>query len=55
MPSDEKADHRSQAEKFADLARELECDQSGKKFEAAFGKIVPPKRGEKSSDGPAES
>ena len=28
MSSDDKPDPRSQAEKFADLARELECDES---------------------------
>lgn len=33
MAKDETPDPRTQAEKFADLARELECDES----EEAFG------------------
>ena len=53
MPKDAAPAPRIQAEKFADLARELECDESPEAFEAAFGKIVPPKReGEKAAPKP---
>lgn len=38
------ADRRAQAARFRETARELEADETGKAFEQAFGKIVPPKR-----------
>lgn len=37
-PKDEKPQH----ERFKEAARELGADESGEKFERAFGKIVPP-------------
>jgi hypothetical protein len=35
---------KEQARRFRDAAREIGADETGKAFEAAFGKIVPPKR-----------
>ena len=52
---DDDPDPRTQDERFADLARELECDESPEAFDAAFEKIVPPKRGGKRSEAATES
>jgi hypothetical protein len=38
-----KASGKDQAERFIETARELGCDESEERFEAAFRKIVPPK------------
>ena len=35
---------KAQTKRFIDKARELEADETGKRFERALGKIVPPKR-----------
>jgi hypothetical protein len=35
---------KAQIERFKETARKLECDETGKAFERAFAKIVPPKR-----------
>lgn len=35
---------QTQKERFVETARELEVDESGETFEAAFGKLVPPKK-----------
>ena len=40
MPSNEKPDPRSQAEKFADLARELECDESEEGFDERLKQLA---------------
>lgn len=37
-------DPAKQHERFKELAREVGADESGEKFERAFGKIVPPKK-----------
>jgi hypothetical protein len=37
-----KPDEKPQHERFKEAAREHGADESGKKFERAFGKIVPP-------------
>jgi hypothetical protein len=42
-PPKEKAE-KPQIQRFKDLARELECDETGEAFERAFAKIVPAKR-----------
>lgn len=34
---------KSQRQRFIEAAKELEADETGKAFEDAFGKIVPPK------------
>lgn len=39
-PEEPKAQH----ERFKETAREHGADESGKEFERAFGKIVPPKK-----------
>jgi hypothetical protein len=38
-----KAKSQSQKERFIETARKLEADESGKKFESAFVKLIPPK------------
>lgn len=38
---------KPQHERFKEVAREHGADESGEKFEQAFGKIVPPKKPEK--------
>lgn len=38
---------KPQHERFKEAAREIEADESGKKFEEAFGRIVPPVKPEK--------
>ena len=35
---------KSQRERFIEKAREIEADESGKAFERAFKKIIPPAR-----------
>lgn len=35
---------KPQHERFKEAAREIGADESGKAFEGAFGKIVPPKK-----------
>lgn len=35
---------KPQHDRFKEAAREIGADESGKAFEKAFGKIVPPKR-----------
>ena len=40
-------DDKLQAERFKEAARKLGADETGKAFEDAFGKIVPPKRKER--------
>lgn len=42
-------DERPQSERFIEIARELEADETGQAFERAFGKIVPPKTREQSA------
>ena len=37
---DPKLDSRTQAEKFADLARELECDESEEGFDERLGRLA---------------
>ncbi len=37
-------DPRTQAEKFADLARELECDEDEGRFEERLRKLAPTSR-----------
>lgn len=37
-------DPKTQHERFKEAAREHGADESGKEFERAFGKIVPPKK-----------
>lgn len=37
-----KPDNKAKTEKFIETARGLECDETGKKFEEAFDKIIPP-------------
>lgn len=37
-------DPKTQHERFKETAREHEADESGKAFESAFKKIVPPRR-----------
>ncbi len=37
----------NQRARFITKARELECDESGKPFESAFKRIVPPKKPKK--------
>lgn len=39
VPKDQKA----QSERFIETAREIRADESGKSFEKAFRKVVPPK------------
>ena len=39
-----KQDEKAQSERFIEKARELEADMSGKAFERALKKIVPPKK-----------
>lgn len=39
-----KPDETPQRERFIEKARELECDESGKTFERAFAKMVPPNK-----------
>jgi hypothetical protein len=36
-------DPKEQFKRFVETARELEVDESGKEFERAFKKVVPPK------------
>ena len=45
-----KPDDKSQKERFIETARELEADESGKAFDRAFKRIVPPKRCRKESN-----
>lgn len=47
----EPKDDRPQADKFKDLARELECDEDEAAFEETVRKVATP---QKSSDGPAD-
>jgi len=42
--ADPKDTPEAQHERFKELAREVGADKSGKKFEEAFDKIVPPKK-----------
>lgn len=44
MPKPQPPKDKSQAERFAETAREHDADESGERFERAFGKIVPPKK-----------
>lgn len=47
-------DARSQADKFRDLARELECDEDEKRFDDALrrvGSASPPEKGDKPKKG----
>lgn len=49
-PSGKKAkplSQKEQSERFKETARKLEADESGKPFERALKKIVPPKQGQK--------
>lgn len=43
MNSQTKSGDKDQRKRFEDAAREHGADESGKKFERAFGKILPPK------------
>lgn len=43
-PEEMSDEARAQHKRFKEAAREHGADESGKKFEEAFGKIVPPKR-----------
>lgn len=49
MPKKKPADpnEKPQHERFKETAREHGTDESGKEFERAFGKIVPPAKPEK--------
>lgn len=38
---------KAQSERFRETARELDADESHESFEAAFGKLVPPKGGQR--------
>jgi hypothetical protein len=38
-----KLDDDERHERFIDMAREVEADESGKAFDRAFRKVVPPK------------
>jgi hypothetical protein len=40
MSNDETPDTRTQAEKFADLARELECDESDEAFDERLKRLA---------------
>ncbi|MCK5744787.1 MAG: hypothetical protein KAH44_01160 [Oricola sp.] len=42
MPKKSKADNRTQRQKFADLAREVECDESEAAFNSALSKLAGP-------------
>lgn len=46
MPKKKAADpnEKPQHDRFKEAAREHGADESGKKFEQAFGKIVPPRK-----------
>lgn len=44
-----KKDEKPQSERFKDMARQVEADESGEAFERAFRKIVEPKLPEKRS------
>lgn len=37
-----KPDDKEQSERFIEKAREIEADESGKSFERAIGRVVPP-------------
>jgi hypothetical protein len=41
---DKKNTDTEQSERFTETARRLEVDESGKAFERAFTKLVPPKK-----------
>lgn len=43
-PKSRKSDDTDQSARFIEVARALGVDESGKTFEAAFSKLVPPKR-----------
>jgi hypothetical protein len=47
-------DPKTQAEKFADLARELECDEDEARFKAAVRKIGTAPRPEKAKEPPTD-
>lgn len=51
MPAKKPPDpnEKPQHERFEELAREVGADESGEKFERAFGKIVPPSNPPKKS------
>lgn len=49
MP-DEAPDTRTQHEKFADMARELECDESEERFLERFRAIAPARTESKKKD-----
>ena len=42
MPKKSKADNRTQRQKFADLAREVECDENEGAFEEKLKRIAKP-------------
>ena len=42
---DAKPPRKSQRERFIEAARKVEADETGAKFERAFKKLVPPKKG----------
>jgi hypothetical protein len=46
---DKKDQEKSQGQQFIKIARELGCDETGKKFEELVGRILLPKESEKSS------
>ena len=48
-------DPRTQAEKFADLARELECDEDEDRFKAAVRKIGTAPREPKKDQSPPDA
>lgn len=48
-----KPDEKSQKERFIETAREVEADESGKAFERALKKVIPPQvRRSRSQNGP---
>jgi hypothetical protein len=46
-----KISQKEQSERFIDTARRIGVDESGERFERAFGKIVPPKVTKSSQSG----
>lgn len=43
-PKTKKSGDKSQAARFADMAKELGADESGEAFERAFRRLIPPKK-----------
>jgi len=52
MPKPLSPDERSQADKFRDLARELECDEDEKAFEETVKRVAAPRQKNKEQSSP---